>query len=119
MTVARHTDIRKDLIPTVSAIHYAEVAPSLRRRVAIGTKGARVLVNNMTMLRNLLRLGQGIGLMDEVMGAADVNDGVLCRVLPEWSLPPVAVPILMPSRLLPAKARAFSECLARQLSEFN
>ena len=44
--------------------------------MAIGTKGARVLVNNMTMLRNLLRLGQGIGLMDEVMGAADVNDGV-------------------------------------------
>jgi DNA-binding transcriptional LysR family regulator len=90
-----------------------------RRRMVIGTKGARVLANNMTMLRNLLRLGQGIGLMDEVMGAADVNDGVLCRVLPEWSLPPVAVSILMPSRLLPAKVRAFSECLARQLSEFN
>lgn len=85
-----------------------------RRRVVIAKKGVRVSANNMTMLRSLLRLGQGIGVMDEVMGAADVKDGVLRRVLPEWRLPSVAVSILTPGRLMPAKARVFSELLAQQ-----
>jgi DNA-binding transcriptional LysR family regulator len=85
-----------------------------RRRVVIGKKGARVCANNMTMLRNLLRLGQGIGVMDEVMGAADVKDGRLRRVLPEWTLPPVAVSVLTPGRLLPAKTRVFIELLVKQ-----
>ena len=85
-----------------------------RRRVVIGKKGARVCVNNMTMLRNLLRLGRGIGVMDEVMAAADVKNGMLRRVLPDWTLPPVAVSVLTPGRLIPAKTRVFIELLAQQ-----
>jgi LysR family transcriptional regulator for bpeEF and oprC len=85
-----------------------------RRRVVIDNKGGRVSANNMTMLRSLLRLGQGIGVMDEMMGAVDVKDGSLRRVLPEWTLPPIAVSILMPSRLMPAKSRAFNELLMEQ-----
>jgi DNA-binding transcriptional LysR family regulator len=87
-----------------------------RRRVVIGSQGSRACANNMTMLRSLLRLGQGIGVLDEVMAGADVNDGVLRRVLPEWTLPPVAVSVLTPGRLLPAKTRVFIELLARQFS---
>jgi DNA-binding transcriptional LysR family regulator len=90
-----------------------------RRRVVIGKKGAKVCANNMTMLRNLLRLGQGIGVMDEVMAAADVKDGMLRRVLPRWTLPPVAVSVLTPGRLIPAKTRAFVELLTQHFNAIS
>lgn len=86
-----------------------------RRRFVVLKKGAAVSANNMTMLRSLLRLGQGVGVMDEIMGAEDVKVGGLKRVLPKWTLPPVAVSVLTPGRLLPAKTRAFIELLAARL----
>lgn len=51
------------------------------------------------------------------MGAADVKGGVLRRVLPERTLPLVAVSILTPGRVMPAKARVFSELLAQQFGQ--
>ena len=78
-----------------------------RRRFVVGSKGAVVSANNMTMLRSLLRLGQGIGVMDELLGSEDVKSGVLKRILPKWTLPPVAVSVLTPGRLVPAKTRSF------------
>jgi DNA-binding transcriptional LysR family regulator len=70
----------------------------------------------MTMLRSLLRLGMGIGVMDQVMAAEELSSGTLVRVLPEWSLPPVAVSLLTPGRLIPAKTRVFIDLLTRRFS---
>ncbi len=91
------------------------VLRSGRRRFVVGKKGAAVSANNMTMLRSLLRLGQGVGVMDEIMGAEDVKAGALQRVLPQWTLPPVAVSVLTPGRLVPANTRAFIAILAARL----
>jgi DNA-binding transcriptional LysR family regulator len=88
-----------------------------RRRVVIANAGAVVSANNMTMMRALLRKGLGIGLMDDVMGAEDVKAGLLRRVLPEWSLPSVAVSILTPSRLLPAKTRTFVDIVVAHIGK--
>jgi DNA-binding transcriptional LysR family regulator len=87
-----------------------------RQRVVVKKKGATVAANNMSMLRTLLRLGQGIGVMDEVMGAEDVKAGLLRRVMPAWTLPPVAVSVLTPGRLVPAKTRVFIDLMAQRLS---
>lgn len=87
-----------------------------RRRVVIKRSGSTVSANNMSMLRILLRLGQGIGVLDEVMGSEDVRTGILRRVLPAWTLPPVAVSVLTPGRLMPAKTRALIDLLAQTLS---
>ena len=86
-----------------------------RRKIVIKKAGCCLSANNMTMLRSLLRLGRGIGVMDEVMGAEDVKAGVLRRVLPEWTLPPVAVSALTAGRLLPIKTRAFIDLVASKI----
>lgn len=72
--------------------------------------------NSMTMLLSLLRLGIGIGVMDQVMAAEDLDKGSLVRVLPAWSLPSVAVSILTPGRLVPGKTRVFINLLLGQLA---
>lgn len=86
-----------------------------RRTMVIKKAGCSVSANNMTMLRTLLRLGRGIGVMDEVMGAEDEKAGVLQRVLPQWTLPPVAVSVLTAGRLLPVKTRAFIDLVASKI----
>jgi DNA-binding transcriptional LysR family regulator len=70
----------------------------------------------MTMLRSLLRLGAGIAVMDDAMVAADVREGKIRRLLPQWHLPPAPLSIITPSRLLPAKTRIFIECVAAQFA---
>jgi DNA-binding transcriptional LysR family regulator len=76
--------------------------------------GGLVSANNMTMVRHLARLGVGIAVLDEVMAGEDVSQGTLRPVLEGWTLPPVALSVLTPSRLLPAKTRRFVEMLARR-----
>lgn len=87
-----------------------------RRRAIVERRGAVASANNMTMLRTLLRLGVGIGVMDQVMAGHDLSSGALTRVLPEWSLPSVAVSLLTPGRLVPAKTRIFTEILKQRLT---
>jgi DNA-binding transcriptional LysR family regulator len=84
--------------------------------VVIKKKGASVAANNMSMLRTLLRLGQGIRVMDEVMGVEDINARFLRRVIPAWTLLPVAVSVLTPGRLVPANTRVFIDLMAQRLS---
>lgn len=87
-----------------------------RRRAVVERREALISANNMTMLRSLLRLGMGIGVMDQVMAAEELSSGTLVRVLPEWSLPPVAVSLLTPGRLIPAKTRVFIDLLTQRFS---
>jgi DNA-binding transcriptional LysR family regulator len=87
-----------------------------RRKAVVERRGALISANNMTMLRSLLRLGMGIGVMDQIMATEDLSSGTLVRVLPEWSLPPVAVSLLTPGRLIPAKTRVFIDLLTQRFS---
>ena len=78
-----------------------------RRRATVSARGAVACANSMAMLLSLLRRGMGIAIADELLAAPDLREGRLKRVLPTWTLPPVAVSILSPSRLLPSAARMF------------
>ncbi len=72
--------------------------------------------NNMTMIRDLARLGVGIAVVDDLMASEDVGRGLLHPVLPGWTLEPVPVSILTPTRLLAAKTRAFVDLLALRVT---
>ena len=71
----------------------------------------------MAMILQLARLGIGIAVLDELIASEDVRTGVLRPVLPDWRMPPGAVSIITPSRLLPAKTRIFINMLTERLSE--
>ncbi len=77
-----------------------------------------VVTNNMTMARQLARLGLGVAILDEVMARDDAAIGVLTPVLPGWTLPPMPLSIITPTRLLPAKTRAFVDLIAESVSGF-
>ena len=73
--------------------------------------------NNMTMILQLARSGVGIAVSDEVIGAHECATGRLVPVLEGWSLPSVAVSVLTPGRVLPAKTRLFVDMLAERVSD--
>jgi len=83
------------------------------------TVQGRFKANNPGVMRRLAMLGAGIIVLDEAMAALDLEAGRLERILPEWSLPPVPVTALTPSRLQPAKTRTFLEFLSRELKAFG
>ena len=78
--------------------------------------GRAVSANNMTMIRQLARLGTGIAVLDELMARDDVADGLLLPILQGWTLPPTPISIMTPTRLLPAKTRAFVDMIADAVS---
>lgn len=68
----------------------------------------RIALNSMAVIQQMLLDGAGIGALPERFAAADVRQGRLVRVLPEWSLPTVPAWAVMPMRrYLPAKTRLF------------
>ena len=72
--------------------------------------------NNMTMIRHLARLGIGIAVVDDLMASADVERGLLQTVLPGWTLSPMPISILTPTRLLAAKTRSFVNLLSQRVT---
>ncbi|MFU1905867.1 LysR family transcriptional regulator [Bordetella avium] len=68
----------------------------------------RLAANNLGMLGRMAAHGMGITplLVFDAMEQA-VSESGLVRVLPEWSLTPVPLFALLPSRRIPAKTRAF------------
>jgi len=72
--------------------------------------------NNMTMIRHLARLGVGIAVVDDLMASEDVERGLLQTVVPGWTLEPMPISILTPSRLLAAKTRAFVDLLSQRVT---
>ena len=77
--------------------------------------GGSVSANSLAMIRHLARLGVGIAVLDEMVARDDVASGALVQVLPGWALPPVAVSVLTPTRLLPAKTRRFVELMEEKM----
>lgn len=82
-------------------------------RIAVS---GRVAANNVGMLSSLANQGMGIAplLHFEPIGHPIANKD-LVLVLPEWRLTPVPLFALLPSRMIPAKTRAFLDFIQPRL----
>lgn len=108
--LAKHDTIR--LMRRVEATHWTLHNGKEQRRVPLVSP---VTANSLGMTRLLTLLGAGIGAVDESMVRDDVARKQLVRVLPQWTLEPIAVHAITGSRILPAKTRALVDFLAERL----
>jgi DNA-binding transcriptional LysR family regulator len=78
----------------------------------------RLIANNMGMLARLASIGMGIVPLPvfDAMEKAIARAG-LVRVLHDWSLTPMPLFALLPSRTIPAKTRAFLDFIQPRLNE--
>lgn len=77
-----------------------------------GTAAVRVTANSPELLIGLARAGAGIAPAPDLFALADVRQGTLLRVLPEWCFPSQPVSAVFPGRkLMPAKTRVFIDAL--------
>lgn len=75
-----------------------------------------LVANDVTVLHRLARDGCGATLIGEYVVAADLADGALVRLLPDWQVVDIPVLAIYPdNRLIAAKVRAFVDYLARRL----
>lgn len=71
---------------------------------------ARLQTDSATALRALLVSGAGVSVMDRLSVQADIDQGRLQRLLPDWKLPSGGVfAVFPPGRHVSAAARAFVE----------
>jgi len=85
-----------------------------------GVLGGRVTANSPELLIRLARAGAGIAATPDLFALADVRDGNLLRVLPDWCLPSDTVSAVFPGRkLMPAKTRAFIDMLQATLGDMS
>ena len=77
----------------------------------------RLAANNIGMLGRLASQGLGITplVMSDSMTRA-IRQAGLVRVLPDWALTPIPLFALMPSRMVPAKTRAFLDFIQPRLN---
>lgn len=82
-----------------------------------GVPRGRVIANSPELLISMIRAGAGIAAVPDQFALADVNKGLLLRVLPDWCLPSDMVSAVFPGRkLMPAKTRVFIDMLQAKLS---
>ncbi len=78
----------------------------------------RIISDDMTMARELVRLGAGICWLPTFLVDADLAAGNLVRVLPRWSAPTGAVYLVHPTRRhVPARVTAFRDLLLETLRQ--
>lgn len=75
----------------------------------------RLTVNNVSMLSHMATLGMGIVPLPHARVVDAGAAGALVRVLPEWEFSAIPLLALFPSRLMPAKTRAFIEFLSARM----
>ena len=80
---------------------------------------SRFSINNLGMLRELTVSGVGIGAFDAVVADADIRNGRLQRILPEWSMAPLPISLLTPGSRLPRRVRLWVDFLAERLRGFD
>ncbi len=82
-----------------------------------GAPEKRSLVNSPDLLLQMARAGVGITAVADHFTRQLVTGGELQRVLPDWSLSPVACWAVFPERrLMPLRSRLFIEAMAAQLA---
>lgn len=98
-----------------AASHWILHSGTKIERVAVS---GRLAANNIGMLSRLA--GQGLGIapllfVDRIDRSASSH--ALVPVLPDWSLTPLALFALLPSRTIPAKTRAFLDFIQPRLTD--
>ncbi|ESX90848.1 LysR family transcriptional regulator [Mesorhizobium sp. LSHC412B00] len=76
--------------------------------------GGRFMMNNVGMIQRLCTLGMGVAVLAERVAAADVANGALQRILPDWQATAIAINAITETRLLPAKTQRFVDFLREQ-----
>ena len=77
-----------------------------------GRPPARVVANSPELLVRLAVAGSGIIAVPDHFASSALQQGQLCRVLPDWQLPPHDAWAVFPERrLMPQKTRAFIDML--------
>jgi DNA-binding transcriptional LysR family regulator len=77
-----------------------------------GRPPARVVANSPELLVRLAVAGSGIIAVPDHFASSALQRGQLCRVLPDWQLPPHDAWAVFPERrLMPQKTRAFIDML--------
>ncbi|MFC4273746.1 LysR family transcriptional regulator [Achromobacter aloeverae] len=81
----------------------------------------RVTANNMGLLSDFVSLGMGIAPLPVYAATQGrmARDHSLRRVLPEWSAAPMPLYAVFPSRIMPAKTRAFMDFIVPRLAAAN
>jgi DNA-binding transcriptional LysR family regulator len=86
-----------------------------KRRAELPWRGDLV-VNSVGMVMQLMLSGAGAGLLPDVMCKAEVRAGRLVRLLPSWQASSMPAWLLLPSKTLPARTRAFVDHLTQALA---
>jgi DNA-binding transcriptional LysR family regulator len=102
------------LIETRKTAATATVLRNGKRQAELPWRGD-VVVNSIGMVMQLMLAGAGAGLVPDVMCQADVRAGRLVRLLPLWHASTVPAWVLLPSKTLPARTRAFVDHLMQAL----
>jgi DNA-binding transcriptional LysR family regulator len=100
-------------------LHRAAIRPepgvwSSAEVVQVQVKG-RLVASSVGLLREFTLRGLGIGAIEPAWAEPEVQAGHLVPVLPGWAFKPTPIHLLTPSRLMPARVRAFAECLGTAL----
>jgi len=111
--------------PADLALHQAVVYSQTSRVWSFSRDGAevsvavqgRVRVSAAEGLRAAVLADMGLTIASDWMFAPELQDGVVRRVLPSWSLPPIDLWAVFPTgRMASAKARQFAEFVERVLA---
>jgi DNA-binding transcriptional LysR family regulator len=79
------------------------------------TLGEGCTVNSIGMARALVLAGAGCAVLPDVLCEVELQAGRLHRLLPGWRAAPVPAHLVLPTRRLPMKTRAFVEHLVAAL----
>ncbi len=78
----------------------------------------KISINDALTIHNLVRKDAGIGVISAYLCGPDLKAGRLVRILPEWSMPPVGVSVVYPSRReLSPTVRAFVDFLREMTAQ--
>lgn len=87
------------------------------REITVRPRGPLITNNGEAMLPAMVA-GQGIALLPFFILASDLSAGRLVRVLPEWSGPPIALHLVMPSSgPRPARVSAVIDFFSRRFTK--
>ncbi len=76
---------------------------------------SKLFVNSIGMIKQLIVLNMGLGLLPQEMITDELAQGTLQRILPDWQSSPVPIYAITETRLLPAKTRCFINFIQNKL----
>ena len=112
--LARHICLGYAYLPTRDRWHFIHASGE----EAFVSPGGPLRANNADALTATVLAGQGLAIQPDFITWADLAAGRLELVMPDWSLPPIALNIVTPpGGLRPPRVTALIEFLARHLSK--